>query len=83
MPDGDVARQVNRGIIKIQQGKILEPSQASLPPEILFKKDPSNDPSSNWESRQVYFCTNAGLRILHQDREAFMNGEVERPFDED
>jgi YHS domain-containing protein len=67
----------------------VKPDQTSPPAEIEFKtacggriKDPSNYPGSDYEGGQVYFCTHACMRIFHQDREAFMNGEVEHPIDE-
>lgn len=45
--------------------------------------DPSRYPSVEYQGQQVFFCTQACLRVFHENPGAFMAGEVEHPLDED
>jgi len=46
-------------------------------------KNPEKYPSASYQGEQIYFCTNACLRVFRQDPEKFLAGEVEHPLHED
>ncbi len=46
-------------------------------------KDASRYPSAEYKGKTVYFCTRACLRAFEQNPEAFIDGEIEHPLDDD
>lgn len=44
---------------------------------------PEKYPSAKYQGEQIYFCTNACLRVFKLDPEKFLAGEVEHPIHED
>jgi YHS domain-containing protein len=46
-------------------------------------KDPTKYPSAEYHGKQVYFCTNACLRVFEQAPDQFMAGEIEHPLEDD
>jgi len=45
--------------------------------------EPEKYPSALYEGKHLYFCTRACLRVFQQNPQAFLDGEVEHPFEED
>ena len=46
-------------------------------------KNPEKYPSVIFKDERLYFCMRACLRVFEQDPQAFLDGEVEHPFEED
>jgi len=45
--------------------------------------EPEKYPSAEYHGKRVYFCTHACLRVFEKDPDAFINGEVEHPTQDD
>jgi YHS domain-containing protein len=45
--------------------------------------EPEKYPSVVFKGECFYFCTRACLRVFEQNPQAFLDGEVEHPFEED
>jgi YHS domain-containing protein len=48
-----------------------------------FIQDPDQYPSAFYQGKRVYFCNQACLKAFEAAPNAFMNGEVEHPHEED
>jgi len=47
------------------------------------RKDPTNYPSAEYLGETIYFCTRACLRVFKEAPDAFMEGDVEHPSEDD
>lgn len=45
--------------------------------------EPEKYPSAVFKDERLYFCTRACLRVFQQNPQAFLDGEVEHPLEED
>ena len=43
-------------------------------------KDTKDFPSALYRGQQIYFCTQACLRVFEQDPDPFMAGKIEHPI---
>jgi YHS domain-containing protein len=46
-------------------------------------KDTAGYPGAMYRGEQVYFCTHACLHAFEQNPDAFMEGEIDHPIDEE
>ena len=45
--------------------------------------EPEKYPSVIFKDERLYFCTRACLRVFEQNPQAFLDGQVEHPLEED
>ena len=45
--------------------------------------EPEKYPSAVFKDERLYFCTRACLRVFKENPQAFLDGEVEHPLEED
>lgn len=63
------------------QEEINEPTHKTVCGSAIL--DPSRYPSAMYKGEEVYFCTNACLRVFKLDPDPFVAGEVEHPHEDD